>query len=350
MTDAAATVGLAGLGVYLPPQRENAEEIAKRSGLSLERLAELGIKGKALPGPEDQPITMAARAAQVALADAGDCDPASVDLVLWTGEEYKDYIAQTASIRLQEECGCHNAWAFDLVGQGVTAVLGLKLAWDMMTSDPEINTVLLAGGTRNIDLVDYANPDTSFLLAASASGGAVLLKRGLESNRLLGAAVETDPAMADEVYVPGGGTEIPFAPDNLDSPLMRFTAFRPELLRPYLEQDFARRLGNTVGAALGGRRPDYLALRHLTPEQRGQVLAGLDLAPERSLSLAELGHHGTNDPLISLDLARRQGLLAAGQTVALAAAGIGFAYAAAALQWGPSQNREVGQNESVAEY
>jgi len=336
MTEPAATMGLAGLGVYLPPQRESAEEIAKRSGLSLEELAGLGIQGKALPGPEDQPITMASKAAQAALADAGDCDPASVDLVLYTGEEYKDYIAQTASIRLQEECGCRNAWAFDLVGQGVTAVLGLKIAWDLMTGDPDINTVLLAGGTRNIDLVDYANPDTRFLLAASASGGAALLRRGLEENRLLGAVVETDPAMADEVYVPGGGTEIPFAPDNLDSPLMSYQAFHPGLLRPYLEQELAARLGQATRAALGARQADYLALRHLTPAQRGQVLKALDLAPGQSLPLDQLGHHGANDPLISLEMARGQGLLAQGSTVALAAAGIGFTYAAAALQWGTS--------------
>ena len=334
MSEPSAVAGLAGLGVYLPSRRQSAQEIAELSGLSPERLGELGIAAKALPGPEDQPITMATQAAKAALADAGNVDPASVDLVLWTGEEYKDYIAQTASIRLQEECGCRNAWAFDLVGQGITAVLGLKIAWDMMTADPSISTVLLAGGSRNIDLVDPANPDTHFLLAYSASGGAMLLQRGLERNRLVGAEVETDPAMADEVYVPGGGTEIPFALDNLESPLMRFTAFHPALMRSYLEEPFMERLLAVTQAALAGRRPDYLALRHLAPAQRAAMLGRLGLSPARSLPLDELGHHGTNDPIISLDQARRQGLLPQGGVVGLAAAGIGFTYAAAALQWG----------------
>jgi 3-oxoacyl-[acyl-carrier-protein] synthase-3 len=335
MPDPSAVVGLAGLGIYLPSQIQDAEEIAELSGLSREQLSELGIVAKALPGPKDQPVGMAARAARAALADAGDVDPATVDLVLWIGEEYKDYIAQTASIRLQEECGCRNAWAFDLVGQGITAMLGLKVAWDMMTADPAINTVLLAGGTRNIDLVDYADPYTRFLLACSASGGAMLLRRGLERNVLLGAIVESDPAMADEVYVPGGGTEIPFAPDNLNSRLMRFTAFNPELLSSYLDDNFLGRLGGVVERALAGRRPHYLALRHLAPASRARLLARLGLEGEQSLPLYELGHHGTNDPLISLDLARRQGLLPTSGVVGLAAAGIGFNYAAAALHWGP---------------
>ena len=334
MNDASAVVGLAGLGVYLPPQRESAEEIAQRAGLSVEGLAELGIRGKALPGPEDQPITMAVKAAQTALADAGVQDPDAVDLVLWTGEEYKDYIAQTASIRLQEECGCRRAWAFDLVGQGITLLLGLKVAWDMMTADDSLNTVLLAGGTRNVDLVDYANPDTQFLLAYAASGGAVVLRRDEPRNRLLSVLVETDPAMADEVYVPGGGTEIPFALDNLNSPLMYFKAFHPQLVRSYLERDFPEQLCAILGRTLGERRPAYLALRHLPPARRAQVLERLGLEAEASLPLEELGHHGANDPLISLELARREGLLPQSGVVGLAAAGIGFTYAAAALQWG----------------
>ena len=97
----------------------------------------------------------------------------------------------------------------------------------MMTSDPRIKTVLLAGGTRNVDLVDPANPDTRFLLAASASGGAMVLRRDYPQNRLLGTAFSVDPDIADEVYVPGGGTEIPFGPENLQSGIMYFNTSRP---------------------------------------------------------------------------------------------------------------------------
>ena len=148
------------------------------------RSGHLGIERKCKPTPEDQPIPMAVKAAKQAFERAGGIKPEEVDLVLWTGEEYKDYIAQTASIRVQEETGCRNAWAFDLVDQGVTTVLGLRIARDMMIGDQTIKTVLLAGGTRNVDLVDYTNPDTRFMLPFSASGGAVLLRRGHERQYL----------------------------------------------------------------------------------------------------------------------------------------------------------------------
>ncbi|MEW6265359.1 MAG: 3-oxoacyl-[acyl-carrier-protein] synthase III C-terminal domain-containing protein [Thermodesulfobacteriota bacterium] len=330
-------LGLVSYGLYLPPGRETAEQIAARSGLDPRLVREeLGVEEKPWPGPDDQPVPMAVRAAKSALA-SGRVDPNQVDLVLWVGEEYKDYIAQTAAIRLQEEVGCGRAWAFDLVGQGVTQVLGLRVARDLMLGDPGIETVLLAGGARHIDLVDYRNPHTRFLLPYSASGGAMILRRGLDRNRLLGWAVRVDADMADEVYVPGGGTLHPFAPDNLDSPLMFFHAPRPERLETYLDEVFPERLAQVVEAALaeaGLDGLDYLALRHLAPGLRRRVLDRLNLPEECSLPLVRFGHHGANDPLISLDAGLSSGAIRGGARVVLAAAGIGFTYMAAVIQWG----------------
>ena len=322
-------------GIHLPEQVETSEEVAQRAGLTLQEVIALGIRRKCRPSDEDQPIPMAVKAAKQAFERAGRVRPEEVDLVLWTGEEYKDYIAQTASIRLQEEAGCRNAWAFDLVDQGVTTLLGLRVARDMMIGDQEINTVLLAGGTRNDDLVDYTNPDTRWLLATSASGGAVLLRRGYSANRLQEMAFLIDPQMADEIYVPGGGTVHPFSPENLGTKIMYYQTPHPEIISEYLSLRFAKRLIEVIRRVAGTKKSvDYLALRHLSPKDRKQVLSELNLSSEKSESLEEVGCHGTNDPLISLDLALKKGLLSDGQRVILASAGIGFSYAAAAIRWG----------------
>src|SRR5512135_1412336 len=122
-----------------------------------------GIRRKYRPARVDQPSAMAVKAAKQVYHGADGIERKDLHLVLWTSEEYKDYIAQTASIRLQEEVGCKNAWAYDLVDQGITVVLGLRIARDMMIGDRSIDTVLLAGGTRNVDLVDYTNPNTRWM-------------------------------------------------------------------------------------------------------------------------------------------------------------------------------------------
>lgn len=327
-------IGIVSYGLYVPENFETSTEVATRAGLTPEEVIALGIERKFMPAQDDQPVTMAVKAANQAFERAKGIKPTDVDVVIWTGEEYKDYIAQTASIRLQEETGCHNAWAFDLVGQGVTSILGLRAARDLMIGDETVKTVLLAGGTRNIDLVDYTNPNTRFLLAASASGAAILLKRNHDENRLMGTTFIVDAEMADEVYVPGGGTEIPFRPENLETELMFFQVEHPEVLSKYLDRRWPLALTEVVKQVVPERPSDYLAIRHLSPADRQKVLTQLKVNPEHSMSLNEWGHHGTNDVIISLDLGLKSGAIQNSAFVVLASGGIGFTYAAALIRWG----------------
>jgi 3-oxoacyl-[acyl-carrier-protein] synthase-3 len=335
-------LGLMSYGIYLPPDFETAERISARSGLDPQQLlAEWGIEKKIIPGPQDQPVSMAVKAAREALRRAENLRPEEIDVVIWTGEEYKDYIAQTASIRIQEEVGAYQAWAFDLIGQGVTSLVGLRIAQDLMFGDPSVRTVLLAGGTRNLDLVDYANPDTRWMLAASASGTAMVLRRGHPRNRLLGTAFSVDPEMADEVFVPGGGTVRPFSPEILNTAAMSFQIARPHEMEVYLAERLAPQLVGLIKrtlaqAGFAGQDPDYLALRHLRPPERARVLEGLRLRGEATDALADMGHHGPNDVIISLDRGLKREVVKDGSRVVMAAAGIGFTYAAALIQWGPA--------------
>lgn len=327
-------IGIVSFGFYVPQGFETGAEVAVQSGLSMDEVAALGIELKFLPAPEDQPVSMAVKAARQVFQRSREVKPPDVDVVIWTGEEYKDYIAQTAAIRLQEEVGCRNAWAFDLVGQGVTSILGLRVARDLMLGDATVNTVLLAGGTRNIDLVDPTNLNTLFLLAASASGGAMLLKRDHRENLLLDTHFIVDAEMADAVYVPGGGTAIPFGVENLRSESMFYQVSDPKTLAEYLKNRWCPALVGAIKQVLPERAPDYLALRHLTPGERRRVLDELKVKPEQSMALNNWGHHGPNDILISLDHGLKSKAVRNGSLVVLASGGIGFTYAAALVQWG----------------
>ena len=327
-------IGIISYGLYLPSGFENVAEIAKKSGLKSEAVRALGIERKCLPSNDDQPVPMAVRAAKQAFEAANGIAPQDIDVVIWIGEEYKDYIAQTASIRLQEEVGCRNAWAFDLIGQGVTSIVGLRVARDLMIGDESVNTVLLAGGTRNVDLIDYANPDTHFLLAASASGGALILKRNHPENHLLETAFCVDAEMADSVYVPAGGTEMPFSEDNLSSALTYFQVSQPEKLSQYLKTRWPSALGTIAKQVLPDKAPDYLALRHLSTHDRQRVLDELGINPAHSIPLTEWGHHGPNDVIISLDLALEAGAIRKDSLVVMVSGSIGFTYGAALVRWG----------------
>jgi 3-oxoacyl-[acyl-carrier-protein] synthase III len=335
-------LGIVSYGLYLPAGVETAVEIARRSGLSPDQVVEeLGVERKCFPSAEDLPVVMAIKAGRQALERAPDIDPGEIDVVIWVGEEYKDYICQTAGIRVQEELGARRAWGFDLIGQGTPSLVGLRTAQDLMIGDPAVRTILLVGGTRNIDLVDYSNPRTRWMLPTSASGAALLLRRQHPVNRLLGTAFSVDSEMADETFVPGGGTVQPFTPNLLNTEAMFFQVSHPQEMEAYLAERFAAQMGAVIQRAMaqaGYSRsaPDYLALRHLRPKERTKILAGLHLRGEATDALADLGHHGPNDVILSLDRGLRRKAIKEGALVLLASAGIGFTYAAALIQWGPT--------------
>lgn len=326
-----------GLGVYLPRARTTAREIARASGLPEAVVRDkLGITAKPAPAPSDQPTQMGVAAARVALADAG-VSAADVDVVICITEEYKEYPVWTSGIKLAHDLGANSAYAFDVGQKCGTGVLGLKLARDLIAADPDISTVLVAGGYRNGDLVDYADPRVRFLYNLGAGGAAAVVQR---TNRcghaILGASFITDGSLAEAVLVPVGGTMTPLTADNLHD--FRLQVRDPARMRSRLDthslDNFMTVIREAVersGADLADIR--YLALLHMKRSAHEQVLTLLDLPTDRSIYLNEYGHMGQVDQIMSLLLARESGRLAPGDLAVLVAAGIGYVWNALCLRW-----------------
>src|SRR5690606_13120114 len=155
-----------------------AAELAATTGLPEWVVREkLGIEARVLPGPDDHPTAMGVRAAAAALKDAGVA-PEAVDVVVSITEEFKEYPVWTAGIKLAHDVGATNAYAYDLGQKCGTAVLALKQAKDMIVADEAIDTVLVAGGYRNGDLVDLTDPDVRFMYNLGAGGAAFVVQRG----------------------------------------------------------------------------------------------------------------------------------------------------------------------------
>jgi 3-oxoacyl-[acyl-carrier-protein] synthase-3 len=204
-------VGILGYGFYLPESRMSAADIAAATGGNWSEAAvrdKLGIVGKSIPGPEDGTQEMGARAALDAIARSG-IDPLEIDLILCMGEEWKEYPLTTSAIYIQERIGAHRAWGIDIQQRCNTSVAAIKIAKDMLIADPEIATVMIVGGYRNGDLIDFRDSAVSFMFDLAAGAGALLLRRDLGRNRVLGSHIITDGSLARDVGVWYGGTEHP---------------------------------------------------------------------------------------------------------------------------------------------
>jgi 3-oxoacyl-[acyl-carrier-protein] synthase-3 len=331
-------VGILSAASYVPPLRMGAGEIAARTGIPEGVIRDkFGIEAKAVPGPGDHPCAMAGRAADVALQRAG-VDPLEVDVVLSISEEFKEHPLMVSGIKIQQLVGARNAWAVDVAQRCCTAIAALKLAQGLMASDPRIRTVLLAGGYRNGDLIDFSNPRVSFMYNLAAGAGALVLRRG-GPNRLVGTALRTDGDFADDVLVPAGGTVQPLTAETVGTPAAMLEVTDVDGMKARLGE---RSHGNFLGviddalAEAGATRADvdYLALLHMKRSAHLAMLADLGLTEAQSTYLSDVGHVGQIDPILSLERALASGAVRDGSLVVMASAGISYAWGSAAIRWG----------------
>ncbi len=341
-------IGIVSTAVYVPEGRVSAAEIAARTGGAWSEEAvrvKLGIEEKPVAGPDDGVQEMGAKAAQACLEEAG-VDPLDVDVILCIGDELREFPMTTSGIYIQERIGAKNAWALDVMQKCSSFPAGLRLARGILRSEPGTRTVLLCGGYRNGDMIDYTNPRVSFMYNLAPGGGACLLRRGHDRNEVLGVSLITDGALARHVLARFGGTVQPVEPENareascsldvVDQPGMR------ALLAERSHPNFMRVVRESLAEqGLGIDAIDYLAVLHMKRSAHHAILAALGLREEQSTYLSRYGHMGQFDQLLSLELGLAEGRVSDGDVVVGVGAGIGYSWGAVALRWGPIADRRV---------
>ena len=222
--DPAPPIGILSAGVYIPETFITAAEIAERSGVPEDVvIRKMGITRKPVAGPGDHTNAMGLWAAEDAVKRAG-LDPEEIDLVLCTTEEWKEFPLWTAGVKLAYDLGARRAWAIDVQMRCATTMAVLKMAKAMMLGDPDLKTVLIAGGYRNGDWVDYTNQRARFLFSLAAGGGAILLQKGHPRNRLLESEVVVDGSFSRDVIIPVGGTVEPISAEAIAEGATDWTA------------------------------------------------------------------------------------------------------------------------------
>lgn len=334
-------IGIVGTGIYLPVTKITAKEIAElTNGVWVEEAVreKLGIDEKTIPSKNDGTQEMGFWAAEQALSKT-EIDPLEIDLIINIGEEWKEYPLTTSGIYLQEKIGAKNAWAIDVQQRCCTTISAMKMAKDMMIADKEINTVLIAGGYRNGDFVDYTDINMSMMYNLGAGGGAIILKKNYHKNLLLGSHIITDGSLSRDVGVKYGGTENPITCENINKAYKSLTMFDSEHMKNRLNEvsmnnwmmciDKAFEKSNINKSELG-----FLAVLHFKKSMYKVMLEQLGLTEDQSIYLNNIGHVGQIDQIISLELAVKQNKIKNGTVIAMVAAGIGYAWAANVIKWG----------------
>lgn len=342
-------MGIVSTGTYFPDTYVTAEEIAEQSGIPVRVVKEkLGIERKFVADPKVHPNEMAVIAARKAIKKAG-IDPMDIDVVLCTTEEWREYMLWTTAIDLAYEVGAKNAWGLDIHTRCATTVAALKLAKSLMAGDPTIDTILIGGGYATSHFIDFTDVDTSFLFNIGAGAGAMIVKRDWFENQVLGTHIIADGSISRNVIVPASGTVQHPTDKAVAEGGFKFRIVKPEVMKARLGEVSIKNWLTCVdyslkssGAKIDGSPYtrddiDFFNMTLVKPSAHREMLEHLGLAEDQSVYLSSVGHIGEQDAIINIEAGIEQGRLNPGDTMAIIAAGIGYVWAGAIVQWGAAK-------------
>ncbi len=330
-------IGIIGFGTAFPQMVETSTELAARTGIPEAVLREkMGIRQRHIAGPQDTVTAMATTAALRAIEMAGIA-PEQIKLVISHGSEHKDHLVWNAAAKIMHEVGATNAYAFEMYALCAGAPIALHTARALMQSDPRLDYVLLAAGSREHDLINFQNERSRFMFNFGAGGGAIVLERGAQRNLILGASAFTDGTLSETVVLTEAaiGAEDPIVGELRG----RLDVTDPEYMAARLGEvslpNFIRVISEAVaqsGANLHDVR--FLGITHMKRSFYLQILEAIGLRPEQSVYLEDYGHVQSVDQILALELGLKEEKIRPGDLIVLAGAGTGYTWSAVVLRWG----------------
>lgn len=331
------TIGIVGIGTYFPESIETANDIAGITQISADILREkMGIRQRHIAGEVDTVTAMATAAARKAIDQAG-ISPEQINLVISHGSEHKDHLVWNAAAKIQHNIGAVNAYAFELYALCAGAPIALNMASSMMRTDPRLEYVLLAAGSRENDLINLKNARSRFMFNFGAGAGALLLKRDAHQNLVLGASAITDGSLSESVILTEDA--IGDGPEVIGELRGRLDVTDPEYMADRLGEtsldNFTRVIRDAVeqsGHTLDDIR--FLGITHMKRSFYRQILESVGLTPEQSVYLEDHGHVQSADQALAIELGLAQNKIKPGDLIVLAGAGTGYTWSAIAVRWG----------------
>ena len=336
------TVTLTGYGRYVPDGRLSGETIAARSGVPEAVVTEkMGVREKRVCPPDgDHPSDMCVAAAEAAIADAGVA-PADLDLVLYHGSEFKDYVVWSLAADVAERVGADGAYAtesYTLCAGSPVAIRQVRA--QLLAGD--VDSALLVAASREADLVDYGNEDSSFMFNfGSGASATVLESAGGDRARatVRESAAVTDGSFSRDVVMPGGGTRNPPSEETVSTGAHSLDVPDPagmkERLAPVSLPNFLDVTDRALErSGLGRTDVDFVALTHMKRSFYDRFFDELGLDPETDgYYLDDYGHIQSVDQVLALDEGLSRGRVDPGDVVCFVGAGTGYTWAATVLRW-----------------
>ncbi|HET7506565.1 MAG TPA: hypothetical protein VFK02_36345 [Kofleriaceae bacterium] len=304
--------GILSIGWWVPHGRRSAAEIADDHGLSLDAVRRLGLVTKAVPGDDDHPSTMGARATRRAL-DAAGLGPEDLDLLLFAGVT-RDWPAPwVAAYGVLHELGARRAAGLDVANRCAAGIDALWLARTLVASGTH-RTVAVCCADRYDHVMGPRGRAAELVTdAAYAAGAATAIVSADAGNDLVAFSQLTSPDLSTHTAggPVAGGTRRPVdaaaVHDRLQHWRARLSIGAAEQIARF-SADADRHNYRALFDQTGWDSVDFVACSPVIPGPQLEVLAEIGIPASRTLfTIPHLGHIGPADLLIILGVATAAG-------------------------------------------
>jgi 3-oxoacyl-[acyl-carrier-protein] synthase III len=329
-------IGIEKVSIYEPEIIETAERLAVKTEIPEHVIREkFGLFEKRI-APENMHASDLAVAAGKKILQ--EIDPKSIDVVIYFGSPFKDYQVWTASSKIQYELGTVNAYSFEMMNVSSCFPLAVKVSKDMLVSDTSINNILLVGGSKESQIVNYDNPRSRFMFNFADGGAAALVTRNATKSEVLASKIITDGSFSKDVLIPGGGSVHPVSSEVVEKEMHYIDVPNPKGMKERLDPVSVRNFVSVIEQSLeksGASLSDLKVLLplHTKKSMFTEITQKVGLKEEQAIYLTHHGHMSALDPCYGLYFAEQRGLLQKGDIAVVVSAGTGYTWAATAIQW-----------------
>lgn len=334
-------VGITKIAHHFPEGRMSAAEMARRTGLTVEKIHEdYGLHEKPIGTAGESALDHALKAGQALLEGI---DPESIDLIIYASGSMEDHPLWWGIYKLHEMLGLKHARIMEMRYGCIGSLHALEAAKNYLVANPKLNRAIVIGaeGYHFSDaFADYSNPDNEpmYIFADGAAAALLETDRVAELPNALGEfAYLVDSSHHADVSIPAGGAKMPTTAETVSQGLHA-------LQLPQKDSRELRRFGlryitnylTVIQQALSASghegAPDFIVSNQLKLPLMRILLTKLGMTMDQTAyTMPKWGHVGTADILLSLGEAMKSGALKPGQTVAIVSSGISFSWGAATL-------------------
>ena len=324
------SVGIIGLGAYVPPNEMSNEDWMEYVDTSDEWITtKTGMKKRRIASSDMCTSDLAVEACKQALEDA-NLNPEDIDLLILATSSPDVPLSSTAGI-IQDKLGCVECAAFDINAVCAGWVHALDIG-SRFAGTSGYRNVLVVGSEIYSRILNWKDRATCVLFGDGA--GAVILSEVENDKGILGSWLMSDGSGSSVIEIPAGGVRTPFSSEDFEEGKQYFH------MDGRAVWDFAiEAFPQAVRNALSKVGKDITDVDLIIPHQANIniIKAGmenLNLGMDKTFTnLHKYGNTAGASVPIAMREAMDEGLIKEGTLVVTAAFGGGLAWGANVIQF-----------------